>query len=76
MNGIIKTVKSKAPYTILLTGVGKSSILQILQLIADVLAGNDIDHYDFDTLGHRNEQGDHNNLSRTNSAHLYGLWVW
>lgn len=46
--------QTKPPYTILLlgeTGVGKSSFLEH---IANVLAGNDLEHYDFDVL---NEQG-------------------
>jgi len=70
--GIIKTLKNKAkvPYTILLvgeTGVGKTSTLE---LFANVLAGNDIDHYNFDILGHTNEPGS-NNQSQTNAARLY-----
>ena len=59
------------PYTILLigeTGVGKSSVLE---LIANVLAGNDIDHYSFNFLDHTNECGGSNNQSQTNSARLY-----
>jgi predicted GTPase len=71
--GIIKTSKNKAkaPHTILLVGeagVGKSSVLE---LIANVFAGNDIDHYDFDILDHSNERGDTNNHSQTNSVRLY-----
>jgi len=61
----------KAPYTILLvgeTGVGKSSVLEF---IANVLAGNDIDHYNFNILDHTNERGGSNNQSQTNSARLY-----
>ena len=59
--GVIKTLNNKAntPYTILLvgeTGVGKSSFLE---LFANVLAGKDIDHYDFDIL------------DPTTSTHLY-----
>jgi len=73
--GIIKssTRKAGAPHTILLVGeigVGKSSVVE---LIANVLHGNDVDHYDFDTLDHTNEQGRSNNQSRTNSARLYEL---
>jgi len=49
--GIIQTSnKANALYTILLvgeTGVGKSSVLK---LFANVLAGKDIDHCDFDIL--------------------------
>ena len=70
---IIKTLKNKAqaPYTILLvgeTGVGKSSVLEF---IANVLAGNDIDNYNFDILDHTNELGGPNNQSQTNSARVY-----
>jgi len=73
--GIIKTSKNKAkaPYTILLvgeSGVGKSSVLE---LIANVLTGNDIGHYNFNILDHANEQGGSNNQSQTNSARLYEL---
>ena len=70
---IIKTSKNEAqtPYTILLvgeTGVGKSSVLEF---IANVLAGNDIDNYNFDILDHTNELGSPNNQSQTNSARVY-----
>jgi len=70
---IVKTSKNKAraPYTILLvgeTGVGKSSVLEF---IANVFAGNDIDHYDFDVLDNTNERGGSNSQSQTNSARLY-----
>ena len=70
---IIKTSKNEArtPYTILLvgeTGVGKSSVLEF---IGNVLAGNDIDHYNFDILDHTNELGGPNSQSKTNSARLY-----
>ena len=73
--GIIKcsTNKAKAPYTFLLVGeagVGKSSVFE---LIANVFAGKDIDHYDFHILDHTNEQGSTNNQSQTNSARLYEL---
>ena len=72
---IIKTSKNEAqaPYTILLvgeTGVGKSSVLEF---IANVLAGNDIDNYNFNILDHTNELGGPNNQSQTNSARLYRL---
>src|SRR5258706_2356437 len=71
--GIIKISQNGAnrPYTILLvgeTGVGKSSLLEF---IANVLAGNDIDHYNFDILDRTNEQGGSIYQSQTNSAHLY-----
>ena len=61
--GIVRTSnkKAKASYTILLVGepgVGKSSLLE---LIANVLAGNDIDHYNFGLLDFSNEQGGTNN---------------
>ena len=73
--GIIKTQqnKAKSPYTILLvgeTGVGKSSVFE---LVANVLAGNDIDNYNFDILDSTNEQGGSNNQSQTNSARFYQL---
>lgn len=73
--GIIKTAKNqaKAPYTILLLGeigVGKSSTLE---LIANVLAGNDIDHYNFNFLDQSNEQGGSNSQSQTNLARIYEL---
>ena len=71
--GIIKTSKNnvQAPYTILLvgeTGVGKSSFLEFL---ANVLIGNDFDHYNFGTLDRTNEQGGTGTQSQTNSACLY-----
>ena len=72
-NGIVYVSKDnvKAPYTILLvgeTGVGKSSVLE---LIANVLAGNDPARYNFGVLDHTNEQSRPNNQSQTNSARLY-----
>src|SRR5258706_3519485 len=71
--GIINSSNNKtnAPYNILLlgeTGVGKSSLLE---LIANVLTGNDIDHYNFKILDHTNEQGDSDHQSQTNSSRLY-----
>ena len=73
--GIIKTSKNQAnkSYTILLvgeTGVGKSSVLEF---IANVLIGKDIDHYNFDILDHTNEQSGSDNQSQTNSARIYEL---
>jgi len=73
--GIITTSKNKAKasYTFLLvgeTGVGKSSVLE---LITNICAGNDIDHYNFHTLNHTNKQGGSNSQSQTNSARLYEL---
>ena len=62
---------AKTSYTILLvgeTGVGKSSLLE---LIANILLGNDVDHYNLYTLDHSNEQGGSDNQSQTNSVHLY-----
>ena len=44
-----------------------------MELIANVLNGNDVDHYDLHTLDRTNEQGVSNNQSRTNSARLYEL---
>ena len=71
--GIVKTSTNRAnkSYTILLvgeTGVGKSSVLE---LIANVLIGNDLDHYDFDTLDPTNDQCGSDNQSQTNSSRLY-----
>ena len=73
--GIIRTSKSQAnvPYTILLvgeTGVGKSSALE---LIANVVAGNDIDHYKYDIPDKTNERGGSDDQSQTNSARIYEL---
>ena len=72
-NGIVSVSKNdvKAPYTILLvgeTGVGKSSVLE---LIANVLAGNDTDRYNFDVLDRTNEQDGPTNQSQTDSARIY-----
>ena len=71
--GIIKTSKNRAsvPYTILLvgeTGVGKSSVLEF---IANVLTGNDIDHFNFNILDRTNERGGSDNQSQTNAPRLY-----
>ena len=71
--GIVKTSKNSAApsHTILLvgeTGVGKSSALE---LIANVLVGNDIDHYDFNILNHANEQGHSDSQSQTISVRNY-----
>ena len=73
--GTIKTSKgkAKAPYTVLLVGeagVGKSSVLE---LIANVLHGNDVDHYDCHTLDRTIEQRGSNNQSQTKSPRLYEL---
>ena len=71
----MKTSKDtgKASYNVILigeAGVGKSSALE---LIANVLAGNDIDHYNFGILEHTTEQGGSKNQSQTNSTRLYEL---
>jgi tRNA A37 threonylcarbamoyladenosine biosynthesis protein TsaE len=58
--------KTNKRYTILLVGeagVGKATFLQ---LIANVLVGNDTDHYDFDILEHYKEQN-----GPTDSVHVY-----
>jgi len=44
-----------------------------LELIANVLHGNDVDNYDFHILDHTNEQRRSNNQSQTNSARLYEI---
>jgi len=44
-----------------------------LELIANVLTGNDIGRYNFNILDHTNEQGGSNNQSQTNLTHLYEL---
>ena len=65
--------KTKAPCTILLvgeTGVGKSSVVE---LVANVLLDNDMDHYSSNILDHTNEQGSVGNQSRTNSVRLYDV---
>ena len=66
--GVIKALSNRAPPTILLvgeTGVGKSSVLEF---IANVLTGNDIDHYNFNILDHTNERGGSDNQSWTTSG--------
>ena len=73
--GIINTLKNKAktPYTILLvgeTGTGKSTFIEFLD---NVLAGKDIDHYEFKTLDYKNEQGGSGGQSQTNTARIYEL---
>ncbi len=74
-NGVVKTSKNKAntPYTILLvgeTGVGKSTVLEF---IANVLAGNDIDHYGLKFLDYTNERSIYGDQSKTKSARLYEI---
>lgn len=69
--GIIKTSKigDAEPYTILLLGgigVGKSLFLK---LIANVLTGKDIDHYNFEIL----DTNGHGGSSRAKVARLYKL---
>lgn len=64
-------IEAKAPCTILLvgeTGVGKSSVVEF---IANVLLGNDIDHCEFDILNSTNERGGSGHQSQTNSVYLY-----
>jgi len=64
-------IKAKGASTILLigeTGVGKSSVIEF---IANVLLGNDIDHCNLDILNSTNEQGGPGNRCQTNSVHLY-----
>ena len=73
--GIIKTSKNnvQAPYTILLVGqagVGKSSFLELL---ANVLTGNNIDHYNFGILDNSNEQSASIHQSRTQFTRLYEI---
>jgi len=42
-----------------------------LEFIANVLAGNDHDHYNFAILDHTNELGGPDHQSQTNSARVY-----
>ena len=70
--GIIKTSRNEAqaPYTILLvgeTGTGKSSLLEF---IANILIGKDVDCYDFNILDY-NEEGGSGGQTQTNSARMY-----
>lgn len=74
-NRIIKASKSNAdvPYTIVLVGeagVGKSSLVE---LITNVLTGNDADHYNLNILDDTNEQGSPNSRSQTKEARLYEI---
>jgi len=71
-HGIVKTSRNKAnaPYTILLvgeTGVGKTSFLKF---IANVLLGNDFDHYDIDILDRLPNKGA---VGQTASSRLYEI---
>jgi len=71
--GVVITSRKKAPYTILLlgeNGVGKSSALE---LIANVLHGNDMNRYDFKVLDSTNEQDGSSNQSQTKLARIYEL---
>ena len=70
-HGVVKTAKNKAnaPYTILLVGrvnAGKSSLMKF---IANVLLGNDFDHYDLDILGCPIKRV----VDQTASSHLYEI---
>ena len=44
-----------------------------MELIANILTGKGIDHYDFGILDFTNEQGNLVNQAQTNSARLYEL---
>ena len=44
-----------------------------MEYLANVLIGNDIDHYNFEILDRDNERGGSSNQSQTNSARLYKL---
>jgi len=71
-HGIVRTAKNKAnaPYTIVLvgeTGVGKTSLLKF---IANVLLGNDFDHYHLDILDRLPNK---RVLGQTGSSHLYEI---
>ena len=50
------------------TGVGKSAFLEY---IANVLHGNNIDHYDSEILDRANELGDRDNWSQSKLVRLY-----
>lgn len=71
-NGIVKTTDKKTELTLLLvgeTGVGKTSFLS---LIANVLAGNELEEY-VDLHDLTNEKGGLHSQSQTNSAKVYEL---
>ena len=73
--GVVKTSKNKAnaQYNILLIGeigAGKSSILEF---IANVFFGNDVDHYNLKVLDRSNERSAASNRSRTASPRLYEI---
>jgi len=42
-----------------------------LEFIANILTGNDTDHYNFDILDRTSEQGGSTNQSQTNAPRLY-----
>ena len=44
-----------------------------MEYLANVLIGNDVDHYSFGILDHNNEQGGSSNQSQTNFSRLYKL---
>ena len=71
-NGFVKTSKNKAnaPYTIFLvgdTGVGKTSLME---LIANVLQGQSIDHYNFNIVDHSHGQDGPDNQSQAKEARV------
>ena len=70
MKVIIKPPKNKAKARYAFLHVGEPSVgkASILELITNVVAGNDTDHYALDILDHTNEQGSSSNQSQTNSV--------
>lgn len=50
--------------------MGKSSVVE---LISNVLRGNETDHYDLNVLDRTNEQGGPNSRSRTEEVRLYEI---
>lgn len=74
---------ANAPYTILIgrIGVGKPFVME---LIANVLHGNDVDHYNFDTIDPSNEfVGSPTRVSplrtyeqKRHNGECQGCWAW